>query len=185
LYPFPFTALGAAKSWKNPVLAYIFNLWEFIPIKRWTADTKAIRLGLEALKEGKMLAIAPEGTRGNTGRMGQGFGGVTFMALHSGAPILPGAFYGYEDYRQNLIRLRRTDFHIKVGNPFYLDSKGAKVTREIRQKMTLEIMYQLSALLPPEYRGQYADMDNATDAYLRFPEGMRSNLLAMTPSTLG
>ena len=65
-------------------------------------------------------------------------------------------------------RLQRTNFHIKVGQQFRLDTRGVKVTREVRQKITDEIMYQLAALLPPEYRGVYADLGAATSDYLRF-----------------
>jgi hypothetical protein len=46
----------------------------------------------------------------------------------------------------------------------------------MRQAMTDEIMYQLAALLPPAYRGCYADLPLATETYLRFLPGCESNL---------
>ena len=49
-----------------------------------------------------------------------------------------------------------------------LDAGEARVNREVRQQMTAEIMYQLAALMPAEYRGEYADMTQATQDYLRF-----------------
>jgi hypothetical protein len=73
-------------------------------------------------------------------------------------------------------RLRRTAFNILVGSPFYLEAGGARVTREAREQMTGEVMYQMAALLPPPYRGVYADLGAATERYLRFPEGSASNL---------
>ena len=54
--------------------------------------------------------------------------------------------------------------------------KVEKVSREVRQRMTSEIMYQLASILPPEYRGQYANLEAATEDYLRFPSGSQSNL---------
>jgi len=42
--------------------------------------------------------------------------------------------------------------------------------------MTREVMWQLAALLPAPYRGAYADLDRATEHYLRFPPGSKSNL---------
>jgi hypothetical protein len=90
------------------------------------------------------------------------------LALHSGAPLLPVVFYGSERYRGNLRRLRRTDFHIVVGKPFYLDAGGVKVTRQVRRQMINEVMYQMSALLPPAYRGVYSDLNAATETYLTF-----------------
>jgi hypothetical protein len=31
-----------------------------------------------------------------------------------------------------------------------------------------EMMYQLAKLLPEKYRGEYGDIENATEKYLRF-----------------
>ena len=42
--------------------------------------------------------------------------------------------------------------------------------------MTDEAMYQLAALLPPVHRGVYADLNRATERYVRFPDGSGSNL---------
>ena len=103
---------------------------------------------------------------------------MAILALHSGAPILPLAFYGGERFWPNLKRLRRTDFVIRVGQPFHLDADGQRVRREERLQMTTEIMFQLAALLPPPYRGLYSDLDTATETFLRFPEGSASNVKA-------
>jgi 1-acyl-sn-glycerol-3-phosphate acyltransferase len=90
------------------------------------------------------------------------------MALLSGAPLLPVAHYGHENYRQCLRRLRRSDFNVLVGRPFSLRKPDHKVNAEVRQKMTDEIMGQLAALLPKAYRGVYADPDGWTEQYLDF-----------------
>jgi len=34
--------------------------------------------------------------------------------------------------------------------------------------MTKEVMYQLAAILPPEYRGVYSDLDSTTEQFLVF-----------------
>ena len=78
-------------------------------------------------------------------------------------------YYGSEDYKKNLSRLKRSDFHLAVGSPFYLDSHGRPLDRQVRQQMTDEIMYQLAALLPPAYRGLYSDQSKATQNYITFP----------------
>jgi 1-acyl-sn-glycerol-3-phosphate acyltransferase len=78
------------------------------------------------------------------------------------------AHWGGENFKENIRRLKRTDFHIRVGPVFHLDAHGKRVTKEIRQQMADEIMYQLAKLLPAEYRGEYADLEKATEEYLRF-----------------
>ncbi len=176
LQPRPVTGFAKAETWDNPALGALFDLGRAIPLRRGEADVTALRRALKVLEAGHILAVAPEGTRSGHGYLQRGKPGVVFLALHSGAPLLPVVFYGGELFWRNLPRLRRTDFHIVVGQLFYLDPGGAKVTRQVRQQMTDEIMYQMAALLPQAYRGVYSDLAAATEAYLRFPDGVESNL---------
>jgi 1-acyl-sn-glycerol-3-phosphate acyltransferase len=177
LQPRPVTGFAKAETWDNPAMAALFDLWEAIPLQRGEADHSAMRRALAALKDGKILAVAPEGTRSGDGRLQRGQAGVVMLALVSGAPLLPIAYFGSERLRGNMARLRRTDFHIAVGRTFFLDPQGAKVTRELRQQMADEVMFQLAALLPPPYRGSYANLAAASETHLRFPPGSESNLL--------
>jgi hypothetical protein len=57
-----------------------------------------------------------------------------------------------------------------VGKPFRVDPGGSKVTRSVRQQMIDEVMFQMAALLPPQYRGVYADPAGATHRYIVFVE---------------
>lgn len=176
LLPRPLVVFAKVETWNNPLFALLFNMWEAIPLRRGEADLAALRSGLAVLEAGRILSIFPEGTRSRDGRLRPAHPGVVMLALHSGAPILPAAHYGVEQVKGNLMRLRRTDVHVVVGQPFYLDAGGATVTRSVRQQMADEIMYQIAALLPPEYRGHYANLAAATETYLRFPEGSGSNV---------
>jgi len=168
LQPRPVTGFVKSETWDNRAMAYLFNLWGGIPLRRGEADMAAYHLALEALMKGKIVAVAPEGTRSGNGQLQRGSPGIVTLALRSGAPVLPMVYYGSERFRRNIVRLRRTDFWIRVGRPFYLHSSDAKAIRQIRQVITDEIMYQLAALLPAPYRGVYANLDAATQNYLRF-----------------
>jgi 1-acyl-sn-glycerol-3-phosphate acyltransferase len=168
LQPRPVTGLVKSETWDNPAMAYLFNLWGGIPVRRGEADMEAMHLALAALRQGKIVAIAPEGTRSGHGRLQLGQPGLVTLGLHSRAPLLPVVYYGNEAFRSNFTRLRRTDFYFKVGQPFYIHTGEQKANRAVRQAITAEIMYQLAGLLPPEYRGCYADMSAATQKYLQF-----------------
>jgi 1-acyl-sn-glycerol-3-phosphate acyltransferase len=176
LHPRPVTGFAKEETWDNPAMGYLFNLWDGIPIKRGEADMGALRKGLEVLDKGYFLAIAPEGTRSNDGRLQPAHPGVAVLALLSGVPLLPIVYYGGEQLKSNLRRLRRTDFRIIVGDIFSVDDRGEKVTSQVRSQMANEIMYQLAALLPPAYRGHYANLEMATERYLRFEPPSKSNL---------
>ena len=168
LQPRPITGLALADRWNNRLLRWLLEVMGSIPLRRGEADVGAVRKALERLKAGGIVVIDPEGTRSGTGCLQKAHPGVVLLALHSGAPLLPLVHYGSEGYRENVRRLRRSDFHIVVGKPFKLDAHGEKVTRQVRRHMVDEVMYQMAALLPPEYRGVYADLDAATEKYLVF-----------------
>jgi 1-acyl-sn-glycerol-3-phosphate acyltransferase len=166
LQPRPVSGMVLADRWKNPLLGWILDVGETIPLRRGEPDIGALRTAIERLKAGHIVIIDPEGTRSGDGRLQKGNPGAVLLALRSGAPLLPVVFHGSEHYKENLRRLRRTDFHIEVGRPFHLNAGGRRVTRQARQQMIDEVMYQMAALLPPAYRGIYSDLDAATDEYL-------------------
>ena len=160
--------LMLAERWNIPILNFALDVTETIPLQRGEADIDAIHQSLEFLKKGDMLVIAPEGTRSHDGILQPAHPGVVVLALHSGAPLIPVVFYGAENYTENLSRLKRTDFHIRVGRPFHLDAGGEKVTRQVREKMMGEMMYQLASLLPEQYRGVYEEITGATTQHIKF-----------------
>ncbi|MDD5467034.1 MAG: lysophospholipid acyltransferase family protein [Anaerolineales bacterium] len=184
LLPRPITGIAKAETWDNAVLRPLFDLWGAIPLRRGEADVEAIRKCLDALQAGKIVAIAPEGTRSGNGRLQTARPGVVPLALRSGAPLMPVVFYGGECVHDNLARLQRTDFTILVGQPFHLDARGETITRHLRQRMVDEIMYQMAALLPPPYRGAYANLSRATQDFLVFTPPARSNLQGEQISSL-
>ena len=168
LQPRKMIGLAKIETWGNKFMGWLFDLWDAIPVRRGEADLDAIRACLDALKTGDILAIAPEGTRSYHGNLLRGQPGIVLIAMHSGAAILPMAHWGGEDFGTNLKKLKRTDFHVRVGIPFYLDTKGEKVNGKTRQAMVDEIMSQIAVLMPEEYRGEYADC-KSPPKYLRFP----------------
>ncbi|RME32764.1 MAG: 1-acyl-sn-glycerol-3-phosphate acyltransferase [Thermoflexia bacterium] len=168
------------ENFAHPLLGPLVRFGDAIPVRRGTADLPAIRAALDALERGEVLLIDPEGTRSHHGRLQPARTGVVLLALRSSAPILPVAIWGQERFWENLRRLRRTRVWMRVGYPFHLRADGERASREEREAMTREVMWQLAALLPAPYRGAYADLDRATERYLRFPPGSRSNLEEMT-----
>jgi len=167
LQPRPLTGIAKVETWDGWFLRWVFNLWGAIPIRRGEADMEAMRKSLEALKHGNILAIAPEGTRNKTGQLIKAYPGIITLALRSGAPLLPVAHWGGENFLFNFKQLKRIDFHIRVGEPFTLNPGNQRVTKETRQQMVDEMMYRLAALLPEHYRGAYADLGSATEMYIR------------------
>jgi 1-acyl-sn-glycerol-3-phosphate acyltransferase len=166
----PITGWAKVESWDNAFLRWLFDLWGLIPVRRGEADTSALRQAMKALEDGYIFGIAPEGTRNKTGRLKRAHPGAVMLAVHSGAPILPVAHWGGENFLRNLPRLRRTDFHIRVGKPFKLELEGVKMTREVRQQIADEMMLRIAELLPPEYRGEYEKVTPPEKPFTRVVE---------------
>lgn len=164
----PIVALVKTENWRNPFFGLLFNLWGGIPIQRGEADRSAFQKAILALQENKIIAIAPEGTRSGTGVLQTGHDGVALLAYRSGAPILPLIYYGVEKFWPNLRRLRRTECHVRVGEPFRLHQNGLAMNRQRIQEATTEIMYQMARWLSPEYRGPYADLTQASQHSITF-----------------
>jgi 1-acyl-sn-glycerol-3-phosphate acyltransferase len=167
LQPRKITGWGKAEAFDNLFLRWVFAAWDIIPVRRGEADMHALKTALRAIEKGKIFGIAPEGTRNYTGKLKRALPGAVTLALHSNAPIIPMAHWGGEVYLKNLKHFKRTDFHVRVGQPFNINTEGVKVNGDVRQEIVDEMMYQLAALLPEEYRGEYSDMSKATEKYIQ------------------
>ncbi|MCK5317103.1 MAG: 1-acyl-sn-glycerol-3-phosphate acyltransferase [Anaerolineales bacterium] len=170
LRPRPISGFFAAKRLESAWMRWLLDTLNGIPVQRGKLDRTALKQAISRIRAGDTFVIAPEGTRNADGRLGQGKPGVVLLALQSEAPIQPIVHWGDKHWQRNLRRLRRTPFHIAVGRPFRLDTEGMRVDRRMRQEILDEIMAQMAALLPAEYRGVYANRDSANPKYLRFLE---------------
>lgn len=158
-YPKPILGIAKEETWKNPLLGPLFNLWDMIPIKRGEVDLTAMQKAMKALESGKIIAIAPEGTRSKNGQLLPARPGTLLLALKSQAPLLPVAHYGGENFWTNFKRFKRTPFHIRVGQPFRLVNIPNPPPRDVREVAMIEMMMRMAELLPPAYHGVYAGLD--------------------------
>ena len=75
------------------------RLWgwlDVVPVHRGAPDRAALRAGLAVLERGGALTVFPEGTRGS-GRLESITDGVAWLAVRSGAPVVPVALTGTPD----------------------------------------------------------------------------------------
>ncbi|GAA1572639.1 hypothetical protein GCM10009789_27740 [Kribbella sancticallisti] len=71
----------------------ILHLAGQIPVDRTTYDVLAVRKAIKVLRDGNVLSVYPEGTRG-PGDFRKVRTGVAYLAMVTGAPILPVALLG-------------------------------------------------------------------------------------------
>ena len=166
------TMLVAEKYHEVPLFRWFVKALDAVWVDRYNADFGAMRIALNRLKAGHVLVLAPEGTRSHTGALIEGRSGSSYLAARSGVPVFPVGITGSEDSMvfAGLRKLRRARILVKVGKPFYLPPIKNGQREQVLKEYTDEIMCQIAALLPTEYRGVYANHPRLKELLLEEPE---------------
>lgn len=151
----PFDLLGKVELYDTPIFGKLLNWYGTIWVHRGKPDRRALRVALNGLAAGRMIAIAPEGRESLTGALEEGTDGAAYIALKADVPILPVVLTGTENKRiySNLRKMRRTKVSLTAGPPFRLPKTGDR--RADIQNGTQKIMRTLAQMLPPDYQGIY------------------------------
>jgi len=87
--------LVAAEFFGKGFFGWILRRYDQIPIRRGEGDGSALDAALTGVKEGVLLAMAPEGTvNGDPDTLMRIRSGVARIALPSGAPVIPVGIWG-------------------------------------------------------------------------------------------
>ena len=133
---------------------------EQLPVDR--AGARAAQEMLEAalglLKGGALFGIYPEGTRSPDGRLYRGRTGVGWLALHSGAPVIPVAMIGTEKLLPPGHKMPRPGrIEIKIGQPLVFEEfRGQPPGAKQRRAVTDQVMAAIGELSGQEYAPMYA-----------------------------
>jgi 1-acyl-sn-glycerol-3-phosphate acyltransferase len=149
------TTFAAIEHRSDPIGGWILDQLGVIWVRRGEADREAIKIALDELRCGTVMPMAIEGTRSRTGGLQSGKTGPAFLASRTRVPLVPGAIWGTEKIMANLKRLRRSEVHLRIGQPYYLP-EGRANTEQL-EEYTDQVMLKIAALLPPQYRGVYTD----------------------------
>ena len=151
------TALVADKYRNYLFFRYVLDSIGIIWLDREKADFSAFRLGAEALKQGRALGIAPEGTRSPNYQLLPGKPGALLLAARTGVPIVPVGISGTEDGIRRALLLKKPHFVARFGKPYIMPPLERDNRDEVLQKATDEVMCRIAALLPESYWGYYAN----------------------------
>jgi 1-acyl-sn-glycerol-3-phosphate acyltransferase len=151
------TGWVADKHKINPLYSYFIKSANGIWLDRENVDMQALRKALQALKDGRIFGLAPEGTRSPTHKMIQAKEGASYLAISSGAPVIPAGIWGTEDSAGDWLRLRKPNITLRIGKAFHLPPFNRETRQQDLQRGTDEIMCRIAALIPESYRGVYAD----------------------------
>jgi 1-acyl-sn-glycerol-3-phosphate acyltransferase len=163
--PRPVTYIAKAdyfdgRGLKGRLVRWFLTSLGHVPVKRGAqrAAMGALQQGLEIIEGGGAFAIYPEGTRSPDGRLYRGRTGVGWLALESGARVLPVALEGTEKIQPlgaSVPRVLGPRPTVRIGPPMdfghYRDLPPARARRAI----TDEIIEMIGKLSGQEYTGVY------------------------------
>ena len=119
----------------------------FIPVERSVSDVaKGIAAAEQHVREGTPIAIFPEGTRSEDGRLHPLKRGAFAIAVSTGAPVVPVSISG----TQRL--LRRGEWIIRPGEAKVLFGAPIEAAGKDRGQLLAEVETAIAEGLPPEQR---------------------------------
>ncbi len=110
------------KEMFTPTLGPVLRAVGQIPLSRYDVDPSAVKGCLRVLRDGGVVGVYPEGTRGD-GEWGRFRNGVAYLALVTGAPVVPLSVFGTREPGAPSwsVPPRGTRFDFVYGPPVYLE----------------------------------------------------------------
>ncbi len=160
LWPEMLEAAGASDVFDRPLQGDLLRIYGVIPVHRGEYDRVLIDTMLAVLRSGRPLMIAPEGGRSHDIGLRRAKPGVGYILDEARVPVLPVGVVGTtDDWLKRALHLQRPSLEMRVGKPLVLppiEGSGA-ARRAARQQNADIVMQHIAGLLPPGYRGVYAD----------------------------
>lgn len=151
--------MSKQELFKNPVMGWTIRRGGSFPVYRGEGDAWALKQAGQVLVDGSVLFMFPEGTRNKKAQLKRGKVGVAKLALEYGAPIVPTAVWGTENFK---IGWKRNNINIRFGEP--LDAAAIvgppPHKHDAPRVVTNVMMKEIAALLPEKYRGFYAESES-------------------------
>ena len=150
--------MAKIELFRSPALAWVVTHLNAFPVRRGEPDRAAIRQAEQLVRSGRIVALFPEGHRSEAAAVQASKGGIALIARRAGVPILPVGITGTENLRPGpMLRWRpwrRPAITVTVGAPFRLPPVEGRADYDALANL---IMGRVAALLPPSYRGIFAE----------------------------
>lgn len=141
--------VAKVELWDARWLGWLLDRFWAFPVKRESADREMIATAGDLLSRGELLGMFPEGTRKrdvSTDDLGEAHGGVAFLALRAGVPVVPVGIAGTDEALPAGAKVPRFPrVTIRVGQP--VDPAVFEGGRKERMEaMTVEIMKRIAVV---------------------------------------
>jgi cytidylate kinase len=140
--------LAKSALFHNKGFAWLIRTFNAVPVRRGVFDREAMKLVVALLEDGDSLMIFPEGSRVYTDDLGKARSGVGYLAVNSGAAVVPVFVSGTDRLWRCLFRRQR--LYVAIGRPVRLspESRGEFADNESYRafaEMVLEAIRDLKS----------------------------------------
>jgi 1-acyl-sn-glycerol-3-phosphate acyltransferase len=135
-----------------------------VPVRRGSHGEAmaSLQVALHVIRDGDGFGIYPEGTRSRDGRLYRGRTGVSWLALASGAPVVPVGLVGTDRVQPVGARLPRiAPVQVRIGQPIRPDRYQDQPAGAARRSMTDDVMTAIASLSGQEVARGYAPTSHA------------------------
>jgi 1-acyl-sn-glycerol-3-phosphate acyltransferase len=157
--PRPVAFLAKAEYFKRPLLKACLTGIDAIPVHRDLnrAAQASLEIALDVLAQGRAFGIHPEGSRSRDGRLYRGRTGVAWLALSSGAPVVPVAVMGTDEIQPVGAKLPKIGrITVRFGEPLHFTPDPDANPNLQRRAVTDEIMAAIQALSGQQAAREYS-----------------------------
>jgi 1-acyl-sn-glycerol-3-phosphate acyltransferase len=143
------TFMAKSELFGDPIRRWGFHVLGGFPVRREIADVRAMDTGLAILERGEVLGLYPEGTRSRSREMRPFLKGAAWLALKSGAPIVPSGISGTErSSPEGHRRPLRKRVRIAFGKPIEVEPvRDARERRERAAELTDQLLEAITTLI--------------------------------------
>ena len=142
------TFMAKRELFADPIRSWGFHVLGGFPVRREMADVRAMDIGLAVLERGEVLGLYTEGTRSRSREMRPFLKGGAWLALKSGAPIVPAGISGTERSPAGHRLLIRKSVRIAFGNAIPVEPvNGARERRERAGELTDQLLEAITSLV--------------------------------------
>lgn len=133
----PVFYMAKEELFKVPLFGSVIRRLGAFPVRRGSGDRAAVKAAVAQLKDGRCVAVFPEGTRSKDGAVHRGGSGVALLAAMTGVPVVPAAIVGTN-------RLFSSRLAVAYGAPLVYDLPDKR--RDSLDAFTSRLMGQIVAL---------------------------------------
>lgn len=151
--------LAKASLFSGALRGWFFRQIGAIPVHReaGSAAQASLEAGRRVLAAGQVFAVFPEGSRSRDGRLYRGRSGAAFLALETGATVVPVGLIGTNRAQVDPRTGRAPRVEVRFGPPVHLHDLSGVPAAQARREATERIMAAIQRLTGQERADGFAE----------------------------